>query len=65
MSLEQVELLERHEALLDRYSHLLQVYLDPERFADLTGLNEDEKARKIASTRTVARSVLLPTERDT
>lgn len=65
MSLEQVELLERHEALLDRYSHLLEVYLDPERFLELTGLNENEKAGKIVSTRRGALGVLLPNDGDT
>jgi hypothetical protein len=65
MSLEQVEQLERHEAVLDRYSHLLEVYLEPQRFLDLEGLNEDEKATKIVATRNLALAILLPTEKDT
>jgi hypothetical protein len=65
MSLEQVELPERHVELLESYSHLLEVYLDPERFLDLTGLNENEKAGKIGSTRKLAPGVLPPNEKDT
>ena len=65
MPLEQLAQLERLEALLDRYGHLLDVYLDPERFVDLVGLNDDEKAAKILATQEQARRTLLPTARDT
>ena len=65
MSLEQLAQLERHEALLGRYGHLLDVYLDPVRFVDLAGLNDDEKAAKILATQQQALGTLLPTARDT
>lgn len=65
MALDLVQLLERHETFLDRYGHMLELYLDPEGFLDLTGLNEDETSRTIASTWKLALSVLLPAEQDT
>ena len=65
MSLEQLAQLERHEALLGRYGHLLDVYLDPVRFVDLAGLNDDQKAAKILATQQQALGTLLPTARDT
>jgi len=65
MSLEQVEQLERLEMLLGRYSHLIDVYLEPQRFVDPAGLTEEEKAEKIVATQKQALRTLLPTERDT
>jgi len=65
MSLEQVQQLEHHEGLLRQYSHLLEVYFEPQRFVDLAGLDDDEKARRILVTRKLALDTLLPTERDT
>ena len=65
MPLEQLAQLERLEALLDRYGHLLDVFLDPEQYVDMTGLNDDEKAAKILTTQQQALCTLLPTARDT
>lgn len=65
MTLEQVEQLDHHEALLRRYRHLMEVYLEPMRFVDVEGLNDDEKAEKIVATQRLAMHMLLPTERDT
>jgi hypothetical protein len=65
MTLEQVQQLEHHEALLRRYSHLIEVYLEPMRFVDVEGLDDDMKAEKIVATQRLAMQMLLPTERDT
>ena len=65
MSLEQVEQLEHHRALLRRYAHLIECYLEPQRFVDLDGLDDEAKAAKIVGTQKLALSLLLPTERDT
>jgi len=65
MTLEQVEQLEHHEGLLRLYSHLIEVYLDPKRFIDLDGLDDDAKADKILATQKLALRTLPPTERDT
>jgi hypothetical protein len=65
MSLEQVEQLEHHRALLRRYSHLIEVYLEPQRFVELEGLDDEAKAAKIVATQKLALGLLLPTERDT
>ena len=65
MTVEQVEQLEHHEGLLRRYSHLIEVYLEPQRFVDLAGMNDDDKAEKITATQSLALRMLLPTERDT
>jgi hypothetical protein len=65
MSLEQVQLLDRHEALLGRYSHLIEVYLEPRRFVDIKGLSEDAATEKIVGTQKAALRILLPTPRDT
>jgi hypothetical protein len=65
MTVEQVQQLEHHEALLARYSHLIEVYLEPRRFVDVSGLSKIEAAEKIVATQKVALRMLLPTERDT
>ena len=65
MTVEQVQQLDHHEALLARYSHLIEVYLEPTRFVDVSGLTEDEAAEKIVATQKAALRMLLPTDRDT
>ena len=65
MTFEQVEQLEHHRALLRRYSHLIEVYLEPQRFVDLDDLDDQAKAAKIVATQKLALSLLLPTDRDT
>lgn len=65
MTLEQVDRLDRHNALLERYAHLIDVYLSPHQFVDTTGLDEAEAAEKIVGTQKLALSMLLPTDRDT
>jgi hypothetical protein len=65
MSLEQVQQLDHHRALLARYAHLLEVYLEPQRFLTIKDLEPEAQAEKIVSTQKLALSLLLPTERDT
>jgi hypothetical protein len=65
MTLEQVEQLDRHEAILHGFTHFFEVYLAPERFVDVAGLVDDEQADPIEKMRLSALRVLLPTERDT
>ena len=65
MTQAQIELLKQHEALLRRLSHIIEVYLEPERCVDLEGLNDGEQEEKIEATRALALRILLPTERDT
>jgi hypothetical protein len=65
MTVEQVQQLDHHEALLARYSHLIEVYLEPRRFVDVSGLTEDEATEKIVATQKAALRMLLPTDRDT
>jgi hypothetical protein len=67
MSVEQVQQLERHEQLLARYAHLVEVYLEPHRFVDPQGPAEDadEYAERVWTAQRTALRMLLPTERDT
>jgi hypothetical protein len=65
MSVEQVHVLEHHQALLAQYSHHLEVYLEPQRFVDTRGLGEAEAAERVVAVQKDALRTLLPTERDT
>lgn len=66
MTVEQVAVLEHHEAVLRRYSHLLEVYLEPARFVVAAeGMSAEELTDKIVETQSLALRQLLPTERDT
>jgi hypothetical protein len=57
--------IEHHEALLERYSHLIDVYLSPQSFVDRAALTEDAWAERVAAVRKEALRVLLPTKRET
>jgi hypothetical protein len=65
MTLRQIEQAEAYERLLHRYMHLLNVYLEPQRFMDLAGLDENAKALKAEAMRKMALGVLLPAKGDT
>jgi hypothetical protein len=65
MSVEQVQMLPYHRAVLARYSHLIEVYLEPQCFVDTKGLDADQAAERIVAAQKVALRMLLPTERDT
>lgn len=65
MTVQQVQTLQRHKGVLSRYTHLIDVYLDPERFTDVKGLEEPAAGDKIQETQRLALRMLLPTERDT
>jgi hypothetical protein len=65
MSVEQVQRLDRHMGLLLRYSHLLEVYLEPHRFVDTEKLSKDDAAEKVVAAQKVALRMLLPSDRDT
>lgn len=65
MTIEQVQVLEEHEGILRRYSHLMKTFLDPLSVLDVTGLGPDEIKDHAAATQVLALKQLLPTERDT
>lgn len=65
MSVEQVQQLERHEGLLERYSHLLDMYLHPQRFVSPDGLTEEQHGEEIIRVQTLAARILMPSDRDT
>ena len=65
ISVEQVQQLERHEAMLQRYAHVIEVYLEPQRFVAVEGLSAEDAAEKVVTAQKVALRMLLPGKRDT
>jgi hypothetical protein len=65
MPVEQVQCLERYQGVLLGYSHLIEVYLEPQRFVDTKGLAADKAAERIVAAQKVALRTLLPTKGDT
>jgi hypothetical protein len=61
----QITLLDRHQRLLEDYSHLLQLYIAPHDCLNLDALPEADRQVYIARIRRTALNLLLPTERDT
>ena len=52
------------QAMIDDYVHLLQVYLNPDQYAETEGLDPAEAEAAVMKLQALARAVLLPTERD-
>ncbi len=65
MSIDQLARLARAEGTLAKYGHLIDVWLDPQRYTDTTGLEGKDVEDKIVATQTLALRMLLPGERDT
>ena len=64
LSLQQVQQLERHEKLLADYGHMMQVYLTPHEYVDVTGKSAQDAEDLVRAVQRAAMSLLLPTERD-
>jgi hypothetical protein len=64
MTVNQIRQLERYDALLGRYWHWLECYLAPHEHVDVSGMNADEAAEKVAMTQRQALGMLTPTDRD-
>jgi hypothetical protein len=63
MTVEQVRQLERHEEVLSRYTNLLEIYLDPRRFAE-PDLEPEELEQRLTSLQSTAQRMLMPTQHD-
>jgi hypothetical protein len=62
---QQIDLLDRHEQLLEDYRHLIELYLAPHNHLALDGLSKAARVEKIVAVQKVALSRLLPAEGDT
>jgi hypothetical protein len=60
----QLAQLNRHQRLLEDYSHLLQLYLAPREILDLDAMPEAERELHVARIRQTALALLLPTKKD-
>lgn len=65
LALDQIQAVEEHEALLRNYHHLIAVFLNPQQFISIEGLDEQAAADKLRDVSVAAARILLPTERDT
>jgi hypothetical protein len=63
MSVQQIEQLDGFEALVAKFGHLLEVYLDPHRFV-AKGLEGDDLAMQVAKVQMTALQLLAPTKQD-
>jgi hypothetical protein len=65
LALQQMRRLETHNELLWEYHHLLSVFLNPGKHVDVTGLDAEQAAARLAEVSRQAGRLALPTERDT